>query len=199
MVIYSHIHRHEFHKKCIDPWLKIKRNCPMCKQDVFPSKRSQSTLRSNGSNNTGTGRRNEARATQQQHVAVLTLSGGERNRSWSSSDSDDNSSSIVGSSDAASNVTQETEASLVDTSGSGGDVDGAVVLRVVGPLVSSEQAQQLEGEGGGMAESEMNFDEGRVQREERENSQQSSTSSSEQVSVDIEGVNLLRPSSVVHA
>lgn len=26
--------RHEFHKKCVDPWLKIKQNCPMCKCSI---------------------------------------------------------------------------------------------------------------------------------------------------------------------
>lgn len=25
---------HEFHKKCVDPWLKIKQNCPMCKCSI---------------------------------------------------------------------------------------------------------------------------------------------------------------------
>ena len=27
--------RHEFHKKCVDPWLKIKRTCPMCKRNIL--------------------------------------------------------------------------------------------------------------------------------------------------------------------
>lgn len=26
--------KHEFHKKCVDPWLKIKQNCPMCKSSI---------------------------------------------------------------------------------------------------------------------------------------------------------------------
>ncbi|XP_064404697.1 E3 ubiquitin-protein ligase RNF13-like isoform X2 [Halichondria panicea] len=26
--------RHEYHKKCVDPWLKLKRTCPMCKKDI---------------------------------------------------------------------------------------------------------------------------------------------------------------------
>lgn len=29
-----HYCRHEFHKKCVDPWLKIKQNCPMCKCSI---------------------------------------------------------------------------------------------------------------------------------------------------------------------
>lgn len=29
--------RHEFHKKCVDPWLKIKQNCPMCKCSITRS------------------------------------------------------------------------------------------------------------------------------------------------------------------
>lgn len=28
------LHRHEFHKKCVDPWLKLKRTCPICKQNI---------------------------------------------------------------------------------------------------------------------------------------------------------------------
>lgn len=28
------LNRHEYHKKCIDPWLKLKRTCPMCKKDI---------------------------------------------------------------------------------------------------------------------------------------------------------------------
>lgn len=28
------LHRHEFHKKCVDPWLKLKRTCPICKHNI---------------------------------------------------------------------------------------------------------------------------------------------------------------------
>lgn len=37
--------RHEFHKKCVDPWLKIKQNCPMCKCSITSSPSNHSTSR----------------------------------------------------------------------------------------------------------------------------------------------------------
>lgn len=33
--MFSFIHRHEFHKGCIDPWLLEHRTCPMCKMDIL--------------------------------------------------------------------------------------------------------------------------------------------------------------------
>ena len=36
-------YRHEFHKKCVDPWLKIKQNCPMCKASIKTSPSSSGT------------------------------------------------------------------------------------------------------------------------------------------------------------
>lgn len=36
---------HEFHKKCIDPWIKIKRTCPMCKQNIAESISAKSARR----------------------------------------------------------------------------------------------------------------------------------------------------------
>lgn len=26
--------RHEFHKNCVDPWLKLKHTCPLCKNNI---------------------------------------------------------------------------------------------------------------------------------------------------------------------
>ena len=39
------VFRHEFHKKCVDPWLKIKQNCPMCKSSITSSPSNHSTNR----------------------------------------------------------------------------------------------------------------------------------------------------------
>lgn len=52
--------RHEFHKKCIDPWLKIKRTCPICKQSISDNKKSlthrEERLRERGRHREETGR-----------------------------------------------------------------------------------------------------------------------------------------------
>lgn len=33
----SSFHRHAFHRKCVDPWLRVRETCPMCKFDVLKS------------------------------------------------------------------------------------------------------------------------------------------------------------------
>ncbi len=45
------LHRHEFHKKCVDPWLKIKQNCPMCKAPITSPSTASSHLTSSLTNN----------------------------------------------------------------------------------------------------------------------------------------------------
>ena len=57
--------KHVFHRKCISQWLKLKRNCPMCKQEVQKPKprandqnRSDENLPSAPSNNPFASQRN---------------------------------------------------------------------------------------------------------------------------------------------
>ncbi len=45
------LHRHEFHKKCVDPLLKIKQNCPMCKAPITSPSTASSHLTSSLTNN----------------------------------------------------------------------------------------------------------------------------------------------------
>lgn len=33
--------RHEFHKNCVDPWLKLKHTCPLCKYNITTTEESQ--------------------------------------------------------------------------------------------------------------------------------------------------------------
>ena len=35
--------RHEFHKNCVDPWLKIKHTCPLCKGSITSKSRNSSS------------------------------------------------------------------------------------------------------------------------------------------------------------
>ena len=32
---------HEFHKNCVDPWLKIKQTCPLCKDNIAKEAREE--------------------------------------------------------------------------------------------------------------------------------------------------------------
>lgn len=35
IICASFLHRHVFHKSCVDPWLLDQRSCPMCKMDIL--------------------------------------------------------------------------------------------------------------------------------------------------------------------
>lgn len=127
----------------------------MCKQDIFPKRRSNSS-RGGRSNSEAGGQRRSTRATHSDHemIAVLTaadLSERQRTRSWSSSsssnsDMDDNSSSA--SSNVASNSTQETDTSttlLLDdaTNEAAGSIEdnvhsGVTTMIVVRPATTVE-------------------------------------------------------------
>ena len=37
---------HEFHKNCVDPWLKIKQTCPLCKDNITKEEGNSTTSRS---------------------------------------------------------------------------------------------------------------------------------------------------------
>ena len=52
-------HRHEFHRRCVDPWLKLKRTCPICKRSITKDQKrrrgscgsSRSSINSSASSN----------------------------------------------------------------------------------------------------------------------------------------------------
>jgi hypothetical protein len=43
--LVTSFYRHEFHKKCVDPWLRIKQTCPMCKCSITTTPSSDTPLR----------------------------------------------------------------------------------------------------------------------------------------------------------
>lgn len=194
---YYSLHRHEFHKKCIDPWLKMKRTCPMCKQDIFPSKRRQSL--------DATSQRNTARASSQDPTAVLVTTAASsrrlrRSRSWSDSS---NTSGSSNSSVASSNTSSNTSATpLLNASDSHSYGDREVQVIVVSPAVDSSVQETEEGMRDDSTAVEMDVSSAQQDQEpERPRGERQGESNGQDghISVDVEGLGLLHPAPVVNA
>ncbi|CAI8051034.1 RING finger protein 150 [Geodia barretti] len=67
--------RHEFHKNCVDPWLKIKHTCPLCKGNITTSKsRNTSTSSSVVTTTTSDDRQRQRRTSSNSVTTPISLS-----------------------------------------------------------------------------------------------------------------------------
>ena len=74
-ILYLYSHRHEFHKNCVDPWLKIKHTCPLCKGNITTSKsRNTSTSSSVVTTTTSDDRQRQRRTSSNSVTTPISLS-----------------------------------------------------------------------------------------------------------------------------